>query len=52
MSFSRWILAAIAATVVYYVNLNIGMRLTIGQAVASLVEWTLAGVVIALIYRP
>ena len=43
--------AACAFVLHNYVNLNIGMRLTIGQAVASLVEWTVAGVVIALIYR-
>ena len=35
-----------------YVNLNIGVRLTIGQAVAYFVEWTIVGVVIGLIYRP
>jgi hypothetical protein len=35
-----------------YVNLNIGLRLTLGQAVAYFVEWTLAGIVIGLIYRP
>jgi hypothetical protein len=35
-----------------YVNLNIGLRLTLGQAVAYLVEWIVSGIVIALIYRP
>jgi hypothetical protein len=35
-----------------YVNLNIGLRLTLGQAVAYFVEWTLTGIVIGLIYRP
>ena len=35
-----------------YVNLNIGLRLTIGQAVAYLVEWIAVGIVIGLIYRP
>jgi len=35
-----------------YVNLNIGLRLTIAQAVAYFVEWTAAGIVIGLIYRP
>lgn len=34
-----------------YVNLNISLRLTIGQAVAYFVQWIVAGVVIALIYR-
>ncbi|HTI05078.1 MAG TPA: hypothetical protein VL549_07165 [Gemmatimonadales bacterium] len=32
-----------------YVNLNISLRLTIGQAVAYFVQWIVAGVVIALI---
>lgn len=35
-----------------YVNLNIGLALTIQQAVAYLVEWTVVGIVIGLIYRP
>jgi hypothetical protein len=35
-----------------YVNLNIGLRLTIGQALAYLVEWIVVGIVIGLIYRP
>jgi hypothetical protein len=35
-----------------YVNLNIGLRLTLSQAVAYLVEWIAAGIVIGLIYRP
>jgi len=34
-----------------YVNLNIGLRLTIGQAVAYLVEWIAVGIVIGVIYR-
>ena len=34
-----------------HVNLNIGLALTIGQAIAYFVEWTLVGVVIGLIYR-
>ena len=35
-----------------HVNLNIGLGLTIGQAIAYFVEWVASGVVIALIYRP
>jgi hypothetical protein len=40
---------AVCAFVVHnYVNLNIGLK----QAVAYFVEWTVAGIVIGLIYRP
>jgi hypothetical protein len=35
-----------------YVNLNIGPRLAIGQAAAYLVQWTITGIVIGLIYKP
>ncbi|MFZ0584166.1 MAG: hypothetical protein WAN72_01690 [Candidatus Acidiferrales bacterium] len=35
-----------------YVNLNIGLKLALGQAVAYFVQWTIIGIVIALIYRP
>jgi hypothetical protein len=35
-----------------YVNLNIGWTLTLGQAVAYFVQWTIVGIVIGLIYRP
>lgn len=35
-----------------YVNLNIGMKLTLGQAVAYFIQWTIVGLVIGLIYRP
>jgi branched-subunit amino acid transport protein AzlD len=35
-----------------YVNLNIGLALTVGQAVAYLIQWTVVGVIIGLIYRP
>jgi hypothetical protein len=35
-----------------YVNLNIGWKLTVEQAVAYFVEWTLVGIVIGLIYKP
>jgi hypothetical protein len=35
-----------------YVNLNIGLKLTIEQGVAYFVEWTIVGIAIGLIYRP
>src|ERR1700680_4776705 len=35
-----------------YVNLNIGLKLTVEQAAAYFVEWVVAGIVIGLIYRP
>ena len=35
-----------------YVNLNIGIRLTIQQAVAYSVEWLLVGITIGSIYSP
>ena len=35
-----------------YVNLNIGLTLTLQQAAAYFVEWTVTGLVIGLIYRP
>jgi|SRR5215831_19616904 len=35
-----------------YVNLNIGLRLTLLQAVAYFAEWVLVGVAIGLVYRP
>jgi len=34
-----------------HVNLNIGLRLTIGQAVAYFFQWIIVGIVIGLIYR-
>jgi hypothetical protein len=34
-----------------YVNLNIGLKLTVQQAVAYFVEWVIVGIVIGLIYR-
>ena len=44
---------AIGAFVVHnYVNLNIGLSLTLQQAAAYFVEWTVTGLVIGLIYRP
>jgi len=35
-----------------YVNLNIGLRITIASAIAYFVEWTVVGIVIGLIYKP
>ena len=35
-----------------YVNLNIGLKLTLMQAVAYFVQWTIVGIVIGLIYKP
>ncbi len=35
-----------------YVNLNIGLKLTLEQAAAYLFEWIITGIVIALLYRP
>jgi len=35
-----------------YVNLNIGLKLTLQQSVAYLVEWIVVGIVIGLLYRP
>ncbi len=35
-----------------YVNLNIGLKLALGQAVAYFVQWTIIGLVIGLIYKP
>ena len=35
-----------------YVNLNIGLKLAVGQAVAYFVQWTIIGIVIGLIYKP
>ena len=33
-------------------NLNIGLNLALGQAVAYFVQWTIIGIVIGLIYKP
>ncbi|MGA9470867.1 MAG: DUF1761 domain-containing protein [Terriglobales bacterium] len=35
-----------------YVNLNIGPKLALEQAVAYFVQWTIVGIVIGLIYKP
>jgi hypothetical protein len=44
---------AVCAFVIHnYVNLNIGLRLTVLQSVTYLVAWLITGIVIGLIYRP
>ena len=44
---------AVCAFVLHnYVNLNIGLTLTLGQAVAYFIEWMLVGIVIGLTYKP
>ena len=35
-----------------YVNLNVGLKLTLMQAAAYFVQWTIVGIVIGLIYKP
>src|SRR5262245_2078015 len=35
-----------------YVNLNIGLKLALGQAAAYFVQWTVVGIVIGFIYKP
>ena len=35
-----------------YVNLNIGLKLALMQAVTYFVQWTIVGIVIGLIYKP
>lgn len=46
-------LFAICAFVLHnYVNLNIGLKLTLQQTAAYFVEWLAVGIVIGLIYRP
>ena len=44
---------AIGSFVVHnYVNLNIGLKLTLQQSVAYFIEWLVVGIVIGLIYKP
>jgi hypothetical protein len=46
-------LFAVCAFVLHnYVNLNIGLGLTLQQAITYFIEWTVTGVAIGLIYRP
>ena len=35
-----------------YVNLNIGLKLAMGQAAAYFLQWTVVGIVVGLIYKP
>jgi len=35
-----------------YVNLNIGLKLALGQAAAYFLQWTIIGIIIGLIYKP
>jgi hypothetical protein len=35
-----------------YVNLNIGLKLALGQAAVYFLQWTIIGIVIGLIYQP
>jgi hypothetical protein len=44
---------AVCAFVVHnWVNLNIGLTLTLQQSIAYFIEWVVSGIVIGLIYRP
>ena len=44
---------AVCAFVLHnYVNLNIGLKLTLGQTAAYFLEWTIVGIVMGLIYKP
>jgi len=43
---------AVCAVLHNYVNLNIGLKLTLMQAAAYFVQWALIGIVIGLIYKP
>jgi hypothetical protein len=44
---------AIGSFVVHnYVNLNIGLKLTIQQSIAYFVQWVIVGIVIGLTYKP
>ena len=46
-------LFAVCAFVLHnYVNLNIGLKLALGQAAAYFLQWTIIGIVIGLIYKP
>ena len=44
---------AIGSFVVHnYVNLNIGLKLTIQQSIAYFIQWVIVGIVIGLVYKP
>jgi hypothetical protein len=35
-----------------YVNLNIGLKLTVYQSIAYFIQWVIVGAAIGLIYKP
>ncbi len=43
---------AVCSVLHNYVNLNMGLKLALEQAVAYFVQWTIIGIVIGLIYKP
>ena len=43
---------AVCSVLHNYANLNIGLKLALGQAAAYFVQWTIVGIVIGLIYKP
>ena len=43
---------AVANVLHNYMNLNIGLKLVLGQAAAYFLQWTIIGIVIGLIYKP
>ena len=43
---------AVCSVLHNYVNLNIGLKLAVGQAVAYFFQWTVVGIVVGLIYKP
>jgi hypothetical protein len=44
---------AIGSFVIHnYVNLNIGLKLTIQQSIAYFVQWIIVGIVFGLVYKP
>lgn len=54
LSFGAWIgLFVVCVFVIHnWVNLNIGLRLTVCQAVAYFLQWLTVGAVIGLVYQP
>jgi flagellar biosynthesis protein FliR len=53
MNVARVALAVVGAFVVHnYVNLNIGLSLTVPQAVVYCLEWVIVGMAIGVIDRP
>lgn len=43
---------AVCSVLHNYMNLNIGLKLALGQAAAYFVQWIVIGIVIGLIYKP